>query len=703
LGRLAHELHDRPTAAAYEGLSQFAAREAQTAVGARAALALGYYDFMRDHYAEAGNWLAKAAADPLLADYALYWQAQDDRAAGDAGTALAEFKRYTALYPDTAMSDQAVEALAQVALAAGQPDDALSALENYAGTKAKPSLLLLRAQAREKSAAAKGQKPIAAANDYLDVLYRFPLNDEAKTAQDRIPYLQLTLGDQFPGRPVETEIARAEALYDARRWKDVSASYEELLPKLTGAARERAVLRIAQAQVGLGGGAQALASMMLSDPELDAERVYTLSQAERSAKVEAEMFQSIEWLVSTYPQSTWAEQALFDAGNYYWVTLDRDRAVEYYQRVVSAFPTGRSAPIAQWRIAWTAYLLRQPDVQSRLEQFLKQYPTSSYTVDALYWLGRSYERAGNTPHARSFYAAAVQRFPQTYFGEHAAARLHELGWEPVNPADFLSVIPPAPQLQPFTGALPAAATPRWSRAQALHSIAFDSSAEIELRAAYADTHAPRLLLAIAQAAVDAGHYGAGIMTARQLVPQLEARRIDELPDEAWRVAYPLAYRESVEREAQHNHLDPMLVAGLIRQESAFASNAVSYVGCCFGLMQIATKTGAELARSLKLRFSRVRLFEPEYNVTLGTRYLANLLASYGTPEAALAAYNAGETHLGEWTAGQNYQETAEFVESIPVTQTRDYVQIVLRNAELYRQIYGRPSPAVAGLSSGNAH
>jgi soluble lytic murein transglycosylase len=68
-------------------------------------------------------------------------------------------------------------------------------------------------------------------------------------------------------------------------------------------------------------------------------------------------------------------------------------------------------------------------------------------------------------------------------------------------------------------------------------------------------------------------------------------------------------------------------------------------------------------------------------------YLANLLAAYGTPEAALAAYNAGEDRVVEWTAGQAYQETAEFVESIPFTETREYVQIVLRNANLYRQIY----------------
>jgi soluble lytic murein transglycosylase len=73
--------------------------------------------------------------------------------------------------------------------------------------------------------------------------------------------------------------------------------------------------------------------------------------------------------------------------------------------------------------------------------------------------------------------------------------------------------------------------------------------------------------------------------------------------------------------------------------------------------------------------------------------LANLLLSYGTPEAALAAYNAGEDRVTAWTVGQNYQETAEFVESIPFTETREYVQIVLRNANLYRQIYGAQGAA----------
>ena len=698
LERLAHELHEHPMAMAYERLVEFAQREKGTAIGARAALALGYYDYSRAHFTEARNWLEKAASDPLLADYAMFWEAQNDRAAGAVDIALVELKRYRERYPDAAMSDSAVEALAQAAIAAGQPSDAVAALQEYSRTTAKPSLLLLRAQANEKAALAKGEKPLAAAKDYLDAIYRFPLNDEAKAAVERIPYLQAILGEQFPGTPLETEISRAEALFDARRWKDVQRTYQDLRPKLSGVAGDRASLRLAQVQVQLGGSAETLESLKLTDPELDAERIFSLSQLQRSAKLEAEMFAAIEQVVSTYPQSPWAEEALFAAGNYYWMNLDRSRAAEYYQRVLSGFPKGKYASLSQWRIAWTSHMLRQPDAASHFEQYLIKYPTTPQVVNGLYWLGRTAERAGDAARARSIYLAAVERFPQTYFGEKAAQRLHEIGRQPTSPADVLSVIPPAPPLPPLDGPIPEAATQRWARAQALQSVAFDSSAELELRSAYADTHAAGLLLAIAKAAERAGHYGAGIVTTRQIVTQFEARRVEEIPEEALRTAYPLPYRDLIERESQHYHLDPMLVAGLIRQESAFATDAVSYANAV-GLMQLWPPTATKLARTLKFRYARGRLFDPEYNVKLGTLYLSDLLNAYGTPEAALAAYNAGETHVGEWSAGQDYQETAEFVESIPITQTREYVQIVARNAELYRQIYRR-APATLAKASG---
>lgn len=691
LEQLARALHDESTIRRYDRLAQFATQYAEAPDGARAALALGYYDFIHRDYEAARKWLDKALADPLLGDYALYWRAQTDRAIGANDAALEEFSKVRRQYPASVMSDMAVEGLAQAALATDLPQIAVSALEGYLQTTTKPSLIWLRARAREKVATANGDKPFAATADYLDLIYRFPLSDEARSAAYKIPILESALGDQFPGIPLQAVIARAEAFYDAKRWTDLRLAYTTLLPQLSGVQHERATLRIAQAEVQSGRGPSVLASLQITDPALDAERRYALSQSYRSAKSEIDMLAATDSLATKYPESPWTEQALFDTGNYYWVLLDRSRAVEYYQRVVSSFPSGTNASSALWRITWAAYLGRQDDAISRLEQYIQKCPTSSNVVDALYWLGRANERSAKLARARSFYVAAVSRFPQTYFGERAEDRLREIGREPTDSAEFPSVIPAPVPLVPISDPLPAAAQESWVRAQALRTIAFDSSAEQELRAAYAVTRAPQLLLAVAQEAIAAGRFAAGITTVRQIVPQLEARRFDEIPDEVWRAGFPLPYRGAVEREAQRSHVDPMLVAGLIRQESAFASDAVSYVGCCFGLMQMAPKTGAQLARQLRVQFSRSRLFDPDYNVKLGTFYISGLLASYPAPEFALAAYNAGETHVAEWTMGQKYEEVPEFVESIPVTQTRDYVQIVLRNAELYRQVYGAAS------------
>ena len=212
------------------------------------------------------------------------------------------------------------------------------------------------------------------------------------------------------------------------------------------------------------------------------------------------------------------------------------------------------------------------------------------------------------------------------------------------------MIPAAPPLPPLDQPLAAEAEERQARAQALSDIAFDSSAELEYRAAYAETHSPKFLIDAAGAAIAAGHYGAGMAAVRQAFPQLEARRVAEIPNEAWRAAFPLPYESSLRSAAARNQVDPMLVAGLIRQESAFESKAMSRAGA-IGLMQVMPKTALKLARQMKVRYVRARLTDPGYNLQLGSRYLAGLIQSFGTPEAALAAYNAGEDRVAAMDGG----------------------------------------------------
>jgi soluble lytic murein transglycosylase len=698
LALLSRALRDQSNATTYAALAAFATRNAKNEIGARAALALGYYDFTREKPDLALGWLRKAVGEKLLREYVLYWQAEDSAALGQKEAALEQFQSILRDFPASAITEQTVTAAAQTALALGKGQDALAALNSYPGTNSKSPLLLLRAQAHGKIAASKSEKPLAAATDYLDLYYRLPLNDEAKTAAQEIPALQSALGEAFPGVPMQTQIARAEAFYVARRWREAGAEYASLLPKFSGVDHQRADLRIVQSEVEQGGKIEQLSEISLTDPDLDAERLYSLEQAHRTQKLEAPMLDDVALLAKRYPQSPWLADALFGVGNFYWVSLDRPHAAEFYRRSLDAAPDGKFAPVAEWRIAWIAYLDRKPEAADMLEAYVRRYPMSGYVQDALYWLGRSYERAGNSQHARNFYLAGANRFPLTYFGEKSAARLRPepdgIGDSPVNAAELSVVVPPAPPLPALDPPAALENDERVARARALSDIAFDASAELEYRAAYATTRSPKFLIDAGGAAIAAGHFGAGMAAVRQAIPQLEARRIADIPNDAWRAAFPLPYEPSLRSEAARNRVDPMLVAGLIRQESAFESKAMSHAGA-MGLMQVMPKTALKLAHELRVRYARVRLTDPGYNLELGSRYLANLLRDFGSPEAALAAYNAGEDHVTEWTTGQNYQEIAEFVESIPFTETREYVQIVIRNAEVYRSVYATAPPAAS--------
>lgn len=683
---------------AYAGLSAFAAKNNTNVWGARAALALGYEDLSKNRMAQALGWLLKAQSDTLLREYALYWTAQAQINLGRKADAYKTLQTIQHDYPSTALREQLLEAFAPTAVQTGHAQDAIDALNAYAGTSTKPTLLQERARAYQAA-----HQLSRAAKDFQTIYYKFPLADEAKPAGAAMTQIMHLLGNEYSYPGVEMQEQRAQAFYDAHKWKEARAEFEKLLTMLkdpANPARQRAQLRVAECRVQLKGSPSLIASLKTPDLDVDAERLYALSQAYRTGKKESEMFAALNTLAQTYPVSKWNEEGLMAAGNYHWVQLEREQAAVAYQRVLDSFPNGKHAFNCEWRIAWVAYLDHQPDADDRLTNFLVKYPTSANAVDALYWLGRNAEREGNPAHARSFYNKAVDRFPQTYFGIAAAARLAKLGPGEENPAEFLEKIPPPPALRPLDEPIPVASAERWARAQALRAIAFDSSAEQELKNAYFASPSPRFMLEAAQAAFDQGHFGAGMAYARLAVPNADSRKFNEVPVAAWKALFPLPYEAALRREAAKNNFDPMFAAGLIRQESTFQPDAVSHANA-IGLMQVLPKTGRLLAKQVRVRYVKNKLFDPDYNIELGMVYIANLVQQFGSLEAAAAAYNAGEDRITAWKAERNYEEIPELVESIPFSETRDYVQIVLRNAQLYRMIYGQPSVATQG-STGHA-
>ncbi len=694
---LARAVHNA-TPGSYAKLASYATKNAGTVWGARAALALGYADYSNNRAQQALTWLERAKPDALLREYMLYWNAQAKLALHRTKDAYADLQIMQREYPRTAMREQLLDALSDAAVEIGKPKEALDALETYPSVSSKTNLLLNRAAAFQSA-----RQLARAAADYQAIFFKFPLSDEAKPAQAALAKLARAMRSEYPLPTAEMQRARAQAFFDARKWREARAEFEKLralFPRdSANPLRQRAELRIAQSRVQLKGSPSLIASVAITDPEIDADRLYVLSQAWRTEKDEARMLATIEQLLLQYAGSRWAEDALMAKANYYWVQLDRARAAQYYKQLLETYPGGRNAQSAEWRIAWVRYIERKPESDELIQNFLAKYPVTGYTTNALYWLGRNAEREGNPERARAYYAKNVERFPQTYFSAAAAIRLAQLGPGDTAPVALLDSILAPPVLRAPDEAVPNSVKDRWERAEALRAIAFDASAEQELRTAYFATGSPRLLLEAAYAAFDQGHYAAGMSYARLVIPNFDSRKISDAPLAAWKALYPLPYEATLRREAAKNGLDPMLVAGLIRQESTFQADAVSHADAV-GLMQVLPKTGKLLAKQLHLRFAKKKLTDPEYNIALGTLYLAGLIKLTGGPEQALAAYNAGEDRIALWSAERQYDGVAELVESIPFSETREYVQIVLRNADSYRMIYGLAGPAANTQSPG---
>ena len=189
---------------------------------------------------------------------------------------------------------------------------------------------------------------------------------------------------------------------------------------------------------------------------------------------------------------------------------------------------------------------------------------------------------------------------------------------------------------------------------------------------------------------DAGRNEMAIEVLKHAVPNYFAVDLPSLPRVYWEALFPKPYWPDLKKFSSQNALDPYLVASLIRQESEFNPSAVSRANAV-GLMQLLPKVGKGVAKQEKIKhYTAQQLFTPAVNLQLGTRYFRAMVDKFGAFEYALAAYNAGSERVDDWLGQGKYRDPQEFVESIPFTETREYVQAILRNENLYRQLYGTP-------------
>lgn len=152
--------------------------------------------------------------------------------------------------------------------------------------------------------------------------------------------------------------------------------------------------------------------------------------------------------------------------------------------------------------------------------------------------------------------------------------------------------------------------------------------------------------------------------------------------------YPLKHVEHVEKYAEENGLDKMLVYAIIKAESNFEPNITSHSGA-MGLMQIMDSTAKEIAKEIGYDYvTKEVLYQPEVNIMLGTRYFAKLLKQYkNNVNLALAAYNAGIGNVDKWIQNGIILADGSDTENIPFKETNIYVRKILRDYRIYRGLY----------------
>ena len=154
-----------------------------------------------------------------------------------------------------------------------------------------------------------------------------------------------------------------------------------------------------------------------------------------------------------------------------------------------------------------------------------------------------------------------------------------------------------------------------------------------------------------------------------------------------KLIYRQDYAEYVEKYAKENNVDPLLIYAIIKAESNFDNDAVSSRGAA-GLMQLMDETAEEVATNEAIEYvSNDSLHNPETNIRIGVKYFADLMEIFQNESVALAAYNAGMGTVQTWIDEGIIKADGSDIENIPYNETNMYVRKILKDYDIYRQLY----------------
>ncbi len=326
--------------------------------------------------------------------------------------------------------------------------------------------------------------------------------------------------------------------------------------------------------------------------------------------------------------------------------------------------------------------LKVPSVAE--DHFARLYEGVRYPISrarGAFWKGRAAAARGEMEHARDWWQRAAEH-PSTFYGQQALRSLGTL------PPRFEFTRPTDPAIREAFVSKELVAL-----VQRLHTLGADASLRTFLLhlSGLAENADERLL--VAQLAQEADRPREAVRAAKR------ANQLDNVIGAAGYPLWPLPKRGT------DTPLEDALVLSVIRQESGFDRTAISRAGAR-GMMQLMPATAQQIAKGLSQPYSRSRLLtDPGYNIRLGSGYLEQMLERFdGSAPLALAAYNAGPHRVVRWVREYGDPRAGDidmldWIETIPFSETRNYVQRVLESVPVYRHLLNDTQLAETGPTS----
>jgi soluble lytic murein transglycosylase len=317
-------------------------------------------------------------------------------------------------------------------------------------------------------------------------------------------------------------------------------------------------------------------------------------------------------------------------------------------------------PVAWWSA--TAILEQQGRLTETLPLYARVGRTTTYLADdAAYRLHVLAQRVGDEE-AQAEAETLLDRFDPNWLALRAAGDEFSL-----------SVAPP----------LAVAGTDVLDKAAVLTSLGREDLAHLELGLTTRFRRTPEVDLAMAEAL---GAMGDVVEAQAVAEPYVEDHSRAALA--FWRLSYPTPYSVTVEAAATEFDVDPLLIWAIMRQESRFDPEALSYAGAR-GLMQVTLPTQAWIAEQLGEDISPGDAFTPEASIRMGAWFLRFLLDYYeGDLELVIAAYNGGGGSVDSWQANPLVSNRDDLLRWIGYGETREYLAEVSLNYEVYQALYG---------------